>query len=53
MLLRISRMADDIPQIAELELSPVFARPQGALAIEGRVRIQAAQPADAYLRQLR
>ena len=27
MLLRVSRMVDDLPQIAELELSPVIARP--------------------------
>ena len=53
MLLRVSQMADDLPQIAELELSPVVARPDGALAVDGRVRIQAAEAADAYLRQLR
>ena len=53
MLLRVSRMADDLPQIAEVELSPVVARPDGALAVDGRIRLQAAEPADAYLRQLR
>jgi acyl-CoA synthetase (NDP forming) len=53
MLLRVSQMADDLPQVAELELSPVVARPDGALALDGRVRIQAAEPADAYLRRLR
>ena len=52
MLLRVSRMADDLPQIAELELSPVLARPDGAQAIDGRIRLQAAEPADAYLRRL-
>ena len=30
MLLRISRLADDLPQVAELHLSPVVARPDGA-----------------------
>ena len=53
MMLRVSQLADDLPQVAELELSPVVARPDGALAVNGRVRIQAAEPADAYLRQLR
>ena len=53
MLLRVSRMADDLPQIAELELSPVVARPDGALAVNGRTRVRVAEPADAYLRQLR
>ena len=53
MLLRVSQMADDLPQVAELELSPVVVRPDGALALDSRVRIQAAEPADAYLRRLR
>ena len=53
MLLRISQLAEDLPQVAELELSPVVARPDGAVAITGQVRIQAAEPADSYLRRLR
>ena len=52
-LLRVSQLAEDLPQVAELELSPVVARPDGAVAISGLVRIQAAQPADSYLRRLR
>jgi acyl-CoA synthetase (NDP forming)/GNAT superfamily N-acetyltransferase len=52
LLLRVSRMADDLPQITELELSPVAARPDGAQALGGRVRVQAAEPTDAYLRRL-
>jgi acyl-CoA synthetase (NDP forming) len=52
MLLRVSRMAEDLPQIAELELSPVIARPDGVQAVDGRIRIQAAEPADAHLRRL-
>jgi acyl-CoA synthetase (NDP forming) len=52
MLLRVSRMADDLPQIAELELSPVIARPDGVQAVDGRIRVQAAEPADAHLRRL-
>ncbi len=52
MLLRVSQMADDLPQIAELELSPVFARPDGIQAVDARIRLQAADPADAHLRRL-
>ena len=52
-LLRVSQLAEDLPQVAELELSPVVARPDGAVAIAGQVRIQAAEPADSYLRRLR
>ena len=53
LLLRVSQMADDLPQIAELELSPVFARPDGVQAVDARIRLQAAEPADAHLRRLR
>ena len=52
MLLRVSRMVDDLPQIAELELSPVIARPDSVQAVDGRIRIQAAEPTDAHLRRL-
>jgi acyl-CoA synthetase (NDP forming)/predicted N-acetyltransferase YhbS len=46
MLLRVSQLADDLPQIAELELSPVLARPDGVRAVGARVRVEAAEPAD-------
>ena len=52
LLLRVSRMADDLPQIAELELSPVGARPDGVQAVDARIRVRAAEPADAHLRRL-
>ena len=53
LLLRVSQMTDDLPQIAELEVSPVFARPDGVQAVDARIRLQAAEPADAHLRRLR
>ncbi len=53
MLLRVSQLAEDLPQVAELELSPVVARPDGAVAVTGLIRIQPAEPADSYLRRLR
>ena len=46
-LLRVSQMADDLAQIAELELNPVIARAAGAETLDARVRIRAAEPADA------
>jgi acyl-CoA synthetase (NDP forming)/GNAT superfamily N-acetyltransferase len=51
-LLRVSQLADNLPQVAELDLSPVIARRDGAVPVQARIRIQPAQPADAYLRQL-
>jgi hypothetical protein len=52
MLLRVSRLADDLPQVAELELSRVLARPDGVGAIRARARVQTAEPADSFLRRL-
>ena len=44
MLLRVSQMADDLPQIAELELSTGVARPGGAQAVDARIRIHRPSP---------
>ena len=52
-LMRLSRLADDLPQVAELELDPVIARPDGAHVVDARVRVLSAEPADPYLRRLR
>ncbi len=52
-LLRVSRLADDLPEVAELDLNPVIATEHGCLAADARVRIVRATPRDPYLRQLR
>jgi acyl-CoA synthetase (NDP forming) len=52
-LLRISRLADDLPQVAELDLNPVIARPDGAFAVDARVRVSSRATGDPFLRQLR
>ncbi len=52
-LLRISRLADDLPQVTELDLNPVIARPDGVFAVDARVRITRHGVADPFLRQLR
>jgi acyl-CoA synthetase (NDP forming) len=51
-LLRISRLADDLPEIAELDLNPVIARPDGVFAVDGRVRLVPARQRDPFLRKL-
>jgi acyl-CoA synthetase (NDP forming) len=45
-LLRVAFLADELPQISELDLNPVIALPpgQGALAADARIRV-ARQPA--------
>ncbi|MGN6679430.1 MAG: bifunctional acetate--CoA ligase family protein/GNAT family N-acetyltransferase [Streptosporangiaceae bacterium] len=52
-LLRVSRLADDLPEVAELDLNPVIAKADGCLAADARVRIVPAEPRDPFLRQLR
>jgi acyl-CoA synthetase (NDP forming) len=53
MLLRVSRLADELPEVAELELNPVIAAHDGAWAVGARVRVSPAQPRDPFLRRLR
>ena len=52
-LLRVSRLADDLPEVAELDLNPVIARP-GRDARRRCPRPDApAHPRDPFLRRLR
>jgi acyl-CoA synthetase (NDP forming)/GNAT superfamily N-acetyltransferase len=51
-LLRVSQLADHLPQIAELDLNPVIARPDGAIAVDARIRVTSHRLADPFLRQL-
>ncbi len=52
-LLRVSRLADDLPEVAELDLNPVIARPDGVYAVDARVRVTSQAAADPFLRRLR
>jgi acyl-CoA synthetase (NDP forming)/RimJ/RimL family protein N-acetyltransferase len=52
LLLRVSRLADDLPEVAELKLA-VAATPGGAEAGDARIRVSPARPRDPFLRQLR
>ena len=51
-LLRVSRLASDLPQVAELDLNPVIARPDGAIAVDARIRVTSHRLADPFLRRL-
>ena len=51
-LLRVSRLADDLPQVAELDLNPVIARPDGVIAVDARIHVTSHRLADPFLRQL-
>jgi acyl-CoA synthetase (NDP forming) len=52
-LMRVSRLADDIPEICELDLNPVIARPDGAVAVDARIKVVPQPPRDPFLRRLR
>ena len=46
LLLRLGRLADDLPHVAELDLNPVLAGPDGCVAVDARVRVS--PPADGH-----
>ncbi|MEV0912561.1 bifunctional acetate--CoA ligase family protein/GNAT family N-acetyltransferase [Streptomyces hokutonensis] len=53
LLLRLSRMASDLPQLAEADFNPVLAAPGGVSVLDARVRLLPRRPQDPYLRRLR
>ncbi len=52
-LMRVSRLADDLPEITELDLNPVIAHPDGVVAVDARIRVAVQVPQDPFLRRLR
>jgi acyl-CoA synthetase (NDP forming)/GNAT superfamily N-acetyltransferase len=52
-LVRVSWLADDLPEVAELDLDPVIAGPDRACAAGFRVRVTPALGRDPFLRRLR
>ncbi|MBI4491754.1 MAG: GNAT family N-acetyltransferase [Chloroflexi bacterium] len=43
-LVRVSALAEDLPQIAELDCNPVLALERGAAIVDARVRVEPARP---------
>jgi acyl-CoA synthetase (NDP forming) len=52
-LMRVSRLADDLPEITELDLNPVIAQPDGVIAVDARIKLTPQVPQDPFLRKLR
>ena len=48
----MSHLANDLPQVAELDLNPVIARPDGVIAVDARIRVTSLRLADPFLRRL-
>jgi acyl-CoA synthetase (NDP forming) len=53
LLLRVSRLAEDLPEITELDLNPVIARPDGAHIVDARIKVMPYERQDPFLRKLR
>ena len=53
LLLRVSRLADDLPEVTDLKLDPVIAGPDGVAVVNARVKVTAYEPKDPFLRRLR
>jgi acyl-CoA synthetase (NDP forming) len=52
-LLRVSRLTEDLPEITELDLNPVIAGPEAAITLDARIRVVPQVPQDPFLRRLR
>jgi acetyl coenzyme A synthetase (ADP forming)-like protein len=54
LLLRVARLVDDVPELAEMDLNPVIVSPSGAIAVDVRMRVAPRRSApDLMVRQLR
>jgi acyl-CoA synthetase (NDP forming) len=54
MLLRLGRLAEELPEVWELDLNPVLVSAEGVLVVDAKMRIAAvSDEPDATLRQLR
>jgi len=51
---RVARLAEQVPEVAELDINPLIAAPGGAYAVDVKLRLTPALPAtDPYARRLR
>ncbi len=42
-VLRLSRLAEDFPEVAELDCNPVIGRPDGCVVVDARIRLRPAE----------
>jgi hypothetical protein len=53
LLIRASQLADDLPEVTDLDLSPVVVRPGGVTVTGARITMTPYAPQDPFLRKLR
>ena len=53
LLLRVSRLSDDLPEVTYLDLNPVIAGPDGVAVVNARIKVTPYEPKDPFLRKLR
>jgi hypothetical protein len=53
LVLRVARLADDLPEVTALELNPVIAGPDGTAVVNAHLTVAPTQARDPYLRRLR
>ena len=53
LVLRVARLADDLPEVTGLELNPVIAGPDGTAVVNAHVSVAPMPARDPYLRRLR
>ena len=54
LLLRVGRLAEDLPDVAELDLNPVLVSADGVIVVDAKLRVaEVGREPDAVLRQLR
>lgn len=46
-LLAVSQLVTDVPELAELDINPLLVNHEGAIALDARIRLSAARPAGA------
>jgi acyl-CoA synthetase (NDP forming)/GNAT superfamily N-acetyltransferase len=53
LLLRVSRLAEDLPEVTDLELNPVIVGPTLVAVVNARIKLTPYEPQDPFLRRLR
>jgi acyl-CoA synthetase (NDP forming) len=53
LILRVGDLVEDHEEVAELDLSPVVAGPEGSLVVDARVRLERPRPRSPYAARLR